>query len=53
MMFVLGSREAMAQLRVRNRELGLRESEGTIGDVVKERDKFVFTERFRRERGST
>ena len=43
----------MAQLRVRYCELGLRQSKGTIGDVIKERDEFVFTERFRWERGPT
>ena len=50
-MLVLGSRETMAQLRVCYRELGFREIEGTIGDVIKERDEFVFTKGFRWERG--
>jgi hypothetical protein len=44
MVFVLASREAIVQPRDRVGELGLREIESMIGNLVEELDKFVFVD---------
>ena len=45
MAFVLASREAVVQPRDHIGELGLREIESMVGDLVEELDEFVFVDR--------